>query len=222
MGIFFLQQVGSRSSGATISLPFISNSSGSLLTLVAMQGSTVAPVSTVTDSRGNVWHRIAIASNGVNPTICEQWYAANVASGSNTVSVTNANSANQIQCHAMEFLGPVSSPFVASSTNVTTTSTTHTPGSVSPSQSTVLFLVSYAFDAAFSATTPSGYSTLVSTFTKMQSFYKVVSTPGAENPATVTTVNRTSAAIISAFHSDDAVVVTSTLRRSRMTLVGVA
>lgn len=226
MAISFVQQVGVRVAGDIVSAPFASpNTAGSLLTAIVPGGSTGAPTNNVVDSAGNTWLLGVQAKNGTTQPTVAIWYAVNAIGGTNTVQVTNPSTASAITVHALEWSGVSTAvPLQAVSSNAAVgTSTSHTPGSVSPSASTSLFLVAYAFDATFDITNepPTGYSTLISTFVAMQAFYKIVSgSTTTEDPQANTSNARRSANVIAAFSGGTEV--PGSGRRRGLTLLGVS
>lgn len=223
MAINLVQNVGARSSGASIVIPFGSaNNAGDLLTLALCAGSTAAGASTVTDSAGNLWLRAAAVQAPALAT--QQWYAQNAAGSTNTVTVTSGFPTGALQCSLQEWSGiSTASALVATSTNTEATQSTHTAGPVSPSASSALFLVTYGFSNVFSISVPpSGYTAVDSTFANMQSFYLAQSgSTTTENPQAGTAATEVSANAISAFSAVDAGAAAGTApRRGTISLLG--
>lgn len=229
MAIALSQNVGARSSGATIAMAFASpNASGSLLTLETGRASTTAGASTVTDSAGNLWLLAAAVGGGVPGTPSNQlWYAANAAGSTNTVSVTNSSGATEVSLSLQEWTGiSTASPLIATSTRASTAAaSTHSAGAgLSPSQSSVLFLAHFVFTSAFDITPdPSGYTATNSTFTGMQTFHKITSgSTSTEDAACGSSATEISAVILAAFSGVDGGAAAVRVRRSLLSLLGVS
>lgn len=224
MAIALSTSVETRSSGATVLLPFISaNAANSLLTLSIAAG-TAAPPSTVTDSAGNTW-LLAVSSTRSAPALSNQiWYAPNAVGSTNTITITSGDATTQINCFAQEWTGcSTASPEVGTNAHILTTASTHTPGAVSAAPSTVVYIVNYSFSNAFDITTgPTSYTQANSTFPSMETYYRIVSgSTATENPEAVSSATENSVTVMAAF-SGGAASLFMTKRRRALCLLGVS
>lgn len=194
-----VQHVEARSSGSPVLAFPLANAGENLLELEITRTSSLG-VSTIVDSAGNTWLRAVDCKNAASIN-GEIWYAAKCAASTNTVTITTGEPTGQYQVSLNEWSGlSTSNPLVATSSHTVNAASTHTPGAVSPADSSALFVVLYAFNSAFQIITPpAGYTALNSTFASMQSFYKIVTSTTTENPEAVSSAAETTADMIAAF-----------------------
>jgi len=222
MSINIDQNIGFRSSGATIQLAYpTAISGGALLTLEACGSSLV--VSTITDSAGNLW-KLAVDCMTTLGQKSQIWYAENAIGSTNTLTITSEAPTNQLQLSAQSWSG-CSTAFAlqAVSSHALVTASTHTPGSVSPTPSTMLFIVNYAFVSAFDIISdPVGYVALNSTFTSMQSFFRITTSTTTENPEVTSSNTEITVNVIAAFSGgSQAAPPSGSKRRYGLALMGV-
>lgn len=223
MAITLTQNVGARSSGATVLVPFgLANTGGSLLTLhLRMVSGT--PVTGVTDSAGNIWAQAAFITNSSAVT-SQLFYAPNAIGSTNTVSLPNPDPTAQIQASAQEWSGcSTAAPLVAGTADVKTTVSTHTAGTVTSNLSTTVTIVSYGFLNSFDITAaPSGYTAGISTFATMQMYYKIATSTTTETPQVTSSQTEVTANVIAMFSGAGEFVPTPMVRRRALTVLGVS
>lgn len=110
----------------TTSAP-ITNGAGNLMFLIVDASDSGATPPTVADTQGNIWTQIRHDANSGNTSV-SIWYAANIAGGTNTITVTNFSSSVYCLATMAEYSGvALTSPVdqqsecgVGSSTTITT------------------------------------------------------------------------------------------------------
>ena len=104
-GISFVQvKSAAVTSGASVAITFAAQTAGDLNVVAVMWGDTTSTVSSVTDSKGNIY-ALAVGPTKATGLTSAIYYAKNIAGGSNTVTVKFNQTAGWPNVNVLEYSG---------------------------------------------------------------------------------------------------------------------
>jgi hypothetical protein len=189
-GISFVQvksTVATSSSAVTITMP-AAQTAGNLNVVAVMWGDTTSTVSSVTDSKGNVY-ALALGPTKATGLTSAIYYAKNIAAGSNTVTVTFNQPASFPNVNVMEYSGLSTTSPLDVASGATGSGTSASSGSVTTTSANELIIGAGNPTSTFTAAGTGFSNRIINSFGGI-SEDKVVSSTGSYN-ATATLTSGT-------------------------------